>query len=217
MFWFKHANTRKHISEKSWLSGWTILNTLAHLAHLAQFYFSLIFSAINTYNCFWFDLTERKKNFGDWSQKHGEKWLMLTTFFLTATAAITGTSFLKICKQRMLHLGKRRLTLFADRMKVAWQRAVAAAQEAKERLTVQPRPPEHPAEFTLNTTCVNKWYIIKYVAPSWVHTEYGMREHRIFISKYVAPSWRVSRILCNIFHLSWGRNIQKFWQRENDF
>ena len=129
----------------------------------------------------------------------------------------TDTSFLKICKQRMLHLGKRRLTLFADRMKVAWQRAVAAAQEAKERLTVQPRPPEHPAEFTLNTTCVNKWYIIKYVAPSWVHTEYGMREHRIFISKYVAPSWRVSRILCNIFHLSWGRNIQKFWQRENDF
>ena len=61
MFWFKHANTRKHISEKSWLSGWIILNTLAHLAHLAQFYFSLIFSAINTYNCFWFDLTEKKE------------------------------------------------------------------------------------------------------------------------------------------------------------
>ena len=89
MFWFKHANTRKHISEKSWLSGWIILNTLAHLAHLAQFYFSLIFSAINTYNCFWFDLTN-KKNFSDWRQKHGEKWPMLTTFFHTATAAITG-------------------------------------------------------------------------------------------------------------------------------
>ena len=56
MFWFKHANTRKHISEKSWLSGWIILNTLAHLAHLAQFYFSLIFSAINIYNCFCFIL-----------------------------------------------------------------------------------------------------------------------------------------------------------------
>ena len=36
------------------------MNILAHLAHLAQFYFSLIFSAINTYNCFWFDLTNKK-------------------------------------------------------------------------------------------------------------------------------------------------------------
>ena len=58
MFWFKHANTRKHVSEQSWLSGWIILIILAHLAHLAQSYFSLIFSAVNTYNCFWFDLTK---------------------------------------------------------------------------------------------------------------------------------------------------------------
>ena len=68
-----------------------MLSIFAHLAHLAQFYFSLIFSAINTYNCFWFDLTN-KKNFSDWRQKHGEKWPMLTTFFLTLTAAITGNS-----------------------------------------------------------------------------------------------------------------------------
>ena len=62
MFWFKQANTRKHVIEQSWLSGWIILNILAHLAHLAQFYFSLIFSAINTYNCFWFDLTNKKNS-----------------------------------------------------------------------------------------------------------------------------------------------------------
>ena len=60
MFWLKHANTRKHVSEQSWLSDWVILNSLAHLAHLAQSYFSLIFSATNTYNCFWFDLTNKK-------------------------------------------------------------------------------------------------------------------------------------------------------------
>ena len=60
IFWFKHANTRKHVCEQSWLSGWIFFNILAHLAHLAQSYFSLIFSAINTYNCFWFDLTIKK-------------------------------------------------------------------------------------------------------------------------------------------------------------
>ena len=65
MFWFKHANTRKHVSEQSWLSGWIILIILAHLAHLAQSYFSLIFSAINTYNCFWFHLIN-EKNFSHW-------------------------------------------------------------------------------------------------------------------------------------------------------
>ena len=50
MFCFKHANTRKHTNEHSWLSDCVILSILAHLAHLAQSYFSLIFSAINTYN-----------------------------------------------------------------------------------------------------------------------------------------------------------------------
>jgi len=40
MFWFRHTNTRKHVSEQSWLSGWIILIILAHLAHLAQSYFS---------------------------------------------------------------------------------------------------------------------------------------------------------------------------------
>ena len=89
MFWYENANTRKHISEHSWLSGWVILSILAHLAHLALSYFFLIFSAINTYNCFWFDLTNRKIC-SDWKQKLGEKWPTLTTFFLTATAAITG-------------------------------------------------------------------------------------------------------------------------------
>ena len=68
---------------------WLNLNILAHLAHLAQSYFSLIFSAINTYNCLWFDLTNRKIC-SDWKQKHSKKWSVLTTFFLTATAAITG-------------------------------------------------------------------------------------------------------------------------------
>ena len=47
----EHLTTRKHVSEHSWLSELVILSILAHLAHLAQFYFSLIFSAINTYNC----------------------------------------------------------------------------------------------------------------------------------------------------------------------
>ena len=67
MFWYvsEHANIRKHVSEYSWSSGWVILSILAHLAHLAQSYFSLIFSAINTYNCSWFNLTN-KKICSDW-------------------------------------------------------------------------------------------------------------------------------------------------------
>ena len=52
LFIFEHVNTRKHASEHSRLSGWVILNILAHLAHLAQSYFSLIFSATTIYNCF---------------------------------------------------------------------------------------------------------------------------------------------------------------------
>ena len=50
---------------------WVILSILAHLAHLAQSYFSLIVSAIKTYNC---DNLQ-------WL-KLGGKWPMLTTFFL---------------------------------------------------------------------------------------------------------------------------------------
>ena len=94
MFWLKHANTWEYVSEQSWLSGWNVLNILAHLTHLAQSYFCLIFSAINTYNCFWFDQTN-KKDCSDWTQKLGEKWPMITTFFLTETAAITGIT--RIC------------------------------------------------------------------------------------------------------------------------
>ena len=63
--------------------SWVILSNLAHLAHLAQSYFSLTFSAINTYNCDWFNLTN-KKNYNDWRQKL-EKCLQLL-------AAITGIS-----------------------------------------------------------------------------------------------------------------------------
>ena len=51
---------KKHVSEHSYLSGWVILSVLAYLAHLAKSYFSLIFSAIYTYNCAWFDLTNKK-------------------------------------------------------------------------------------------------------------------------------------------------------------
>ena len=65
MFWCKHENTRKHVSEHSWSSGWVILSILAHLAHLAQFYISLIFSAIDSYNSSWFNLIN-KKNCSDW-------------------------------------------------------------------------------------------------------------------------------------------------------
>ena len=81
---------KKHVSEHSWLFGWVILNTFAHLAHFALIFFSLIFSAINTYNCSGFNLTN-KKDFGDWRWKLGEKWPILTTFFLTAVSALTGT------------------------------------------------------------------------------------------------------------------------------
>ena len=98
-FWFWMAwmnilmwackETRKHVSEHSWLSGWMILSILAHLAHLAQSYFSLIFSSINTYNYSWFELTN-EKICSDWWQRFAEKWPMLSTFFLTALAAFTG-------------------------------------------------------------------------------------------------------------------------------
>ena len=70
-------------------SGWVILGISAHRAHLAQSYFSLIFRAFNTYNCSWFNLTN-KKICSDWKRKHGKKWPMLMTFFLTAIVAITG-------------------------------------------------------------------------------------------------------------------------------
>ena len=95
MFWWEHVNTRKHVSEHSWLSGWVILSILAHLAHLAQSYISRINSATNTCKCSWFDLTSRKIC-SDWKQKLGEKWPMLTTFFLTATAAITDSDLYQI-------------------------------------------------------------------------------------------------------------------------
>ena len=51
MFWCEHGNTKKHVSEHSWLSGWVIFNILDHLAHCAQSYFSLILI---------FDLTNKK-------------------------------------------------------------------------------------------------------------------------------------------------------------
>ena len=78
MFRCEHANTKQQVSEHSWLSGWVILSILTHLTHFAQSYFSLISSAI--------------KICSDQKQKLGEKWWMLTTFFLMATAAITGIS-----------------------------------------------------------------------------------------------------------------------------
>ena len=53
--------TRKHVSEHGWLFVWMILSILAHLAHLAQSYFSLIFSTINTYNCSKLILVDKKK------------------------------------------------------------------------------------------------------------------------------------------------------------
>ena len=90
MFWYmsEQANTR-YVSEHDWSSEWVILSILAHRAHLAQSYFSPIFSAFMAYNCSWFLLTI-KKNCSNWRHKHGEKWPMLMTFFLTAIAAITG-------------------------------------------------------------------------------------------------------------------------------
>ena len=91
MFWYvsEYANIRKYVSEHSWLSGWVIFSILAHLAYLVWSYFSLIFSAINTYNCSWFDLTNKKIG-SDWRKNFGEKWPMLMIFFPTAIAAITG-------------------------------------------------------------------------------------------------------------------------------
>ena len=51
---------QEHVSELNWSSRWVILSILAHPAHLAPSYFSLIFSAFNTYNCSWFNLTNEK-------------------------------------------------------------------------------------------------------------------------------------------------------------
>ena len=39
VFYCIDEHTRKHVNEFSWLSGWVILSILAHLAHLAQFFF----------------------------------------------------------------------------------------------------------------------------------------------------------------------------------
>ena len=59
--------------------------------HLVQSIHTIAFSAINTYNCFWFKVANIR-NFNDWRLKHGEKWPMLTTFFLTATVALIGNN-----------------------------------------------------------------------------------------------------------------------------
>ena len=74
-------------SKYSWLFGWMILSILAHLAHLAQSFFS-DFQRNQYINCPWFDLTNQKI-YSDWKQKLGKKWSMLPTFFLRAIAAIT--------------------------------------------------------------------------------------------------------------------------------
>ena len=73
---FKQANTRKHVREHSWSSIRVVLSTLGHQAHLAQSYFSLIFSAINTYNCLWFNLTLWRIAITE----DGGEWWMLTFF-----------------------------------------------------------------------------------------------------------------------------------------
>ena len=80
---------QEHVREHNWSSGWVILSILAHRALLGQSYFSLVFSAFNTYNCSWINLTN-KRICNDWSQTPLQKWPMLMTFFLTAIAAITG-------------------------------------------------------------------------------------------------------------------------------
>ena len=47
---FKKADTKKHISEHNCSSVRVFLSILAHLAHLAQAFFFLIFNGIN--KCF---------------------------------------------------------------------------------------------------------------------------------------------------------------------
>ena len=51
---------QKDVSEHSWLSGWVIFIISAHSAHLAQSHLSLVFSAINKYNCSYFDPTNEQ-------------------------------------------------------------------------------------------------------------------------------------------------------------
>ena len=60
MFWCKHANTRKHVSEQSCSSLRAFLSILAHLAHLACS-FSLIFNRMNEL-MFWFKHANTKKH-----------------------------------------------------------------------------------------------------------------------------------------------------------
>ena len=52
--------------------------------------FFLIFNASDAYNCSWFNLIN-DKNYNNWRQKLGGEWPLLTTFFLMAIVAITGT------------------------------------------------------------------------------------------------------------------------------
>ena len=79
--------------------GCIILNILAHLAHWAQSYFSLIFSAINTYNYFCFDLSDKSMVKSDQCFfPHGDRrhyWYMVLLVYLllvTGNIAITGIS-----------------------------------------------------------------------------------------------------------------------------
>ena len=44
------SGTGKNVSEQSWSSETVICSILAHLPHLAQSYYSLIFSVIDTIN-----------------------------------------------------------------------------------------------------------------------------------------------------------------------
>ena len=99
LIFFLILNTLKNrcydTCEHSGSSAWVILSISVHPAHLAQSYFSLIYSAIIIFNCSWIYLTKEKKC-SDWRQMLCGKWPMLTTFLLMAIAAITGKT-VKVC------------------------------------------------------------------------------------------------------------------------
>ena len=98
MFWYmsEHANTRT--CQWAWLVIW--VSDFDYFSSLSSFGSNLFFSDFQCIQCIQLLLifSNKWKICSDWRRKHGEKWPMLMTFFLTAIAAITG--ILKITTQK---------------------------------------------------------------------------------------------------------------------
>ena len=93
MFWLmsEHANTRRHVSERSWLYAWVfwVLSSSSSFSSVLFFY---VFEC-NKYIQLLLIWSNKKKKLQR-LKKFGGKWSLLTAFFLTAPSITHWTSHL---------------------------------------------------------------------------------------------------------------------------